>query len=107
MTKQKMTFEVIKKELTKRDVKFVDIAAAKDVTPAHVSNVAKGKVKSESVAEAICLALDKSMVDVFGDEYATPSKRGPKDRSIRKLEIITAIKAGKPVPKPSMTLSAN
>ena len=107
MTKEKMTFDDIKKVLAERDVKLADIAEAKSVSAAHVTNVAKGLVKSERVAKAICLSLDKTLEEVFGDAYLTKNKRGPKDRSVRKLEIINAIKAGKPVPKPSMTLSAN
>ncbi|NUZ10177.1 hypothetical protein HUZ36_05230 [Pseudoalteromonas sp. McH1-7] len=107
MTDKKMTFDAIKNELARLDVKLADIAEAKGVSAPHVTNVAKGLVKSERVARAICLSLNKELAEVFGDTYSAKGKRGPKDRSIRKLEIITAIKAGKPVPKPSMTLSAN
>ncbi|MBQ4840198.1 hypothetical protein [Pseudoalteromonas luteoviolacea] len=102
MTKKKMTFDAIRKELFNKDIQFADIAIAAKVTPGHVSNVARGSAKSIHIAKAIALSLGKSLDQVFGEDYAQTKKRGPKKRTQRRNQIIEAIQAGQPVPDPSM-----
>ncbi|OCQ21943.1 hypothetical protein A7985_09035 [Pseudoalteromonas luteoviolacea] len=104
MTKKKMTFEAIKKELIAKDIQFSDIAKAVDVTPSHVSNVARGSATSMHIAKAISLSLGKPLEHVFGEDYSHTKKRGPKDRTQRRNQIVEALQAGKPVPSPSMNL---
>ncbi|MBS3796689.1 hypothetical protein [Pseudoalteromonas sp. BDTF-M6] len=101
MTSQEMTFDEIKRELNERKVLFSDIAEAMKVKPSHVSNVARGLVSSFRIATALALSLDKPITEVFGDKYANPGKRGPKDRSERKRQVIEALTNNKPVPAPT------
>ncbi|ESP95054.1 MULTISPECIES: hypothetical protein [Pseudoalteromonas] len=102
MTYTTMSYEDIKKELSNKDIQIEDIAKAKRVSNSHVANVARGAVQSFVIAEAICLALNKKRTEVFGNKYLTKPKRGPKDRTQRRNQIIEAIQAGQPVPDPSM-----
>ncbi|WP_300583246.1 hypothetical protein [uncultured Pseudoalteromonas sp.] len=100
MTPNKMTFEEIKKTLKERDVTFTDIAKALEMTPGHITNVARRDARSKNVANAISLSLGLSLTEVFGNEYDGTTKRGPKDRTARKQVIYEALRNKKPVPAP-------
>ena len=100
MTLKQMTFEEIKKSLKAHDVTFTDIAKALDITPAHVTNVARRSARSKHVANAISLSLGLTLKEVFGNEYDGSTKRGPKDRTERKQVIYEALRNQQPVPAP-------
>ena len=100
MTSKKMTFEEIKKTLRERDITFTDIAHALEITPSHVTNVAKRTARSKPVAEAIALSLDLEFAEVFANEYDGTTRRGPKDRTERKQQIYAALRDKQPVPAP-------
>lgn len=93
-----MTFEEIQEALKNKDILFSDIAEACEVTRPHVSLIAKGNSTSHKVAQAICLALDMPINQVFGTKYDNPGRKTGKHRVDRKKEIIEKLRQGLPVP---------
>ena len=100
MTNKSMEHQLIKASLEAKNITFSDIAKAKEVSPTHVVKVSNRGTQSLPVAKAICLALDKSLEEVFGDvdAYFSPAKRGRPDRSQRTAQVVEAIRKGQPVP---------
>jgi transcriptional regulator with XRE-family HTH domain len=101
MKPKTLTFNQIKQLFYKKDIKFVDIASALNVTPPIVTQVAKGKQTSKRVATAIANALSLPTNQVFGTKYDKNNKTGPTDRTLRKAEIATALVNGQYVPAPN------
>ena len=102
MNKNSITRDGIKLRLDELDIKYTDIASAMGVTSSHVIGVVSRRTFSKPVANAVCLALDLPLHEVFGDvdKYFSPKKRGPKERTERKTQVIRAIQNGQPVPAP-------
>ena len=100
MSKNTILHEQIKTELSAKNITFTDISIAKKVSASHVIRVANRKTYSLPVAKAICLALNKSLDDVFGDvdAYFNPAKRGRPDRTARTAQVVAAITNGLAVP---------
>ncbi|WP_283709801.1 hypothetical protein [Pseudoalteromonas prydzensis] len=107
MIKKAIPHEEIKQLLEKRDIKFADIAKAKKVSLSLVSTVSQRKSQSKRIAEAISLCLNLPLYEVFGDveTYFNPNKRGPKDRTQRTNQIITALREKQPIPPAHNSLS--
>ena len=92
--------ESIKTQLKQKNILLSDIATACNVSSSTLTAVLNRKGQSLPVATAICLALNKPVIQVFGDvePYYNPKKRGPKDRSKRTAQVVEAIRSGQPVP---------
>ncbi|MCP4589039.1 MULTISPECIES: hypothetical protein [Pseudoalteromonas] len=107
MIKKAIPHEEIKQLLDQKDIKFADIAKAKKVSVSLVSMVSQRKSQSKPIAQAISHCLSHPLEEVFGDveAYFTPNKRGPKDRSKRTSQIITALRKGQPIPPAHNSLS--
>ena len=101
MKKQTMEFRQIHSALQLRNIKFSDIAEALKVTSSMPATIAKRKGSSLRIATAICHCLEKQIHEVFGDvdSYINQqTRRGPRDRTERKKQIVEAIRAGEPIP---------
>ncbi|GGF07148.1 helix-turn-helix transcriptional regulator [Pseudoalteromonas elyakovii] len=107
MVKKAISHEQIREALKLKDINFSDIAAALKLTSSHVSRVSRRETYSKPVADAICKCLDLPLEEVFGDvePYFSPNKRGPKDRSKRTSQIVTALREGQPIPPAHNSLS--
>lgn len=98
MTNTVLPLDIVKEQLSKRDVLLSDIAQALNVTSCHVTLVIQGTTTSYRMAQAIANALNLPINQVFGDKYVQVPKRGRKDRTARKRQIKNAILNNQPVP---------
>lgn len=99
MNYKTMTLEQIKARCAERDVKFSEIAEGAGVQPCFVTSVAKGVGTSIKVANAFSICMDVPRNLIFGKKYEGNHRRGPKDRTVRRNQVVAAVRSGTPLPK--------